>query len=386
MSLPPVKRVRYAPVLKLLLQDRNPEAALANLIQQSGSNHGYHICNFMKHIRDKISKDPANVHPNLWREMDSIMRDPSLTPEDHARLVEIQRNPKKIRQAQMWNGVFRTPGLTRRLKEIQVFDDIYYQFMPTKEMEMEATEHRSAKIAQNHQHMTSQQRIFTDQDLDQMIAEASEFCLNDCLDWTDRKNSLKMLECLCLLTGRRKWELCKTLQMRSHPDSDLQAVVWGLTKDSKNSKLERPIPLLAPIATISRGINKLRQYPHIYGSYGSNKISRMFPKLSHSIFRDLYTQRTFRDREINKFHPNPCSELWWRSQALCNTLQQFTNHYASIRIDEPADNSDSELGSSPTELAGSSSGSPEHVQQDPLRCGGQSSDQSDGPASQRVQA
>lgn len=382
--LPPVKRIRYAPVLKLLLQDRNPEAALANLIQQGGSNHGYHLVNFMMQTRRKIANDPNNVHPNLWRELELILQDPSILPPDRMRLMEMRQTPKKIRQAQLWKGVFQTPGLQQRLKEIQVFDDMYYQFFPTEDMQSEASAHRSTKVSENHQHKSSKRRIFTDQEIDQMIAEASEFCHNDSLDWTKRGPSLKMLECLCLLTGRRKWELCKTLQMRSHPDSDLQAVVWGLAKDPFNASVERPIPLLAPIATIARGINKLRKFQHTMGSYNQGRISRMFPEMSHSLFRDIYTQRAFRDRAINQFHPNPCSELWWRSQALCNTLKQFTEHYASVRIDEPAHDSDD--GSTSTELASSASGSPESVQQDPLRCGGQYPNQSDGSAAQRVQA
>jgi hypothetical protein len=211
---------------------------------------------------------------------------------------------------------------------------MYYDFMPSPEMQSQLNEFKKSLVVDNHRHVhkTRERYNFTDQEMDEMVQKAISLCEDQELDCNKRKNSLNLLEACCLLTGRRKWELCKTLEMRSSYVSDYQAIVSGITKDLKDGKEERAIPLLAPIATVTKGIVKLRRYAHKFGDYYQTKKSKIFPKLTHTTFRDLYCKRAWRDRAINQFMPETCSEMFWCSQALCDNLSTYAMHYTTAVI------------------------------------------------------
>lgn len=338
------------------------------LRQMSGSSHGYHMCNFIKHVRERIAKDPQWVNPRCYDEIRGL----TINCQDQDDIALIQRllteGARKIRWAQVVKGVFKSPGLQQRFAAIRVFDPMYYEFEPTDQMLYENKAYRETLMKSNHTHKhktDTKQYVYNETEINEMVQWATDFCLREDVDWTIRRNSLNMLEALCLLTGRRKWELCKTLQMRSSPNSDYQAIVWGLTKNIKSGHEERPIPLLAPIANIAAGINKLRRFAHISGQYYQAKSSRHFPVMGHTMFRNIYCEKAFRDRHINKFHPNSCSKLWWCSQALCDTLSAYSERYATALVDEPANPSDGDEQLSPNpSLASSSGGSSEHVFED----------------------
>lgn len=334
-ELPPKpKRIRYAPIIKKLMEDRDKEGAIQMIKEASGTSHGYYMCTFMKHVRERVAKDPKYVNPSCVHQLLEIIKDPSTSTEDRKILSNILETPSKIRWLQVRKGALESVATFEKVCAIRVFDPIYYEFIPTDEMQSEYTTVRQGLVKSNHQHLHKKQDkySYTEQEVDEMIKWASDFCLRDDLDWTIRKNSLNMLEALSLLTGRRKWELCKTLQMRSSYVSDYQAMVWGICKDISTGNKERPIPLLAPIATIACGINKLRKYQHTKGVYQQGRISRKFPKMSHTFFRNIYTERAYRDRAVSGFHPEPCSKLWWCSQALCDTLKTYCEHYATATI------------------------------------------------------
>jgi hypothetical protein len=328
------RRIRYAPVMKKLMEDRDKEGAIAMLIELSGSSHAYHISNFMKHVRERIARDERYVNKGCIHQVMELMKTPGLNEQDRMKLAEIVESPRKIRWAQVRKGIFLDYSVHERLCQIQVFDPMYYDFVPSPEMQTQLNEYKQSTIIDNHRHSrkTVERYNFTNQEMNEMIQRAISLCENEQLDWTKRKNSLNVLEACALLTGRRKWELCKTLEMRSSPVSDYQAIVSGISKDLKSGKEERAIPLLAPIATVAKGIVKLRRYAHKFGDYYQSKKSKIFPKLTHTTFRDLYCKRAWRDRAVNLFMPDNCSEVFWCSQALCDNLSTYAMHYTTAVI------------------------------------------------------
>lgn len=334
-ALPPKpRRVRYAPIIKKLMEDRDHQGAIEMIKKASGTSHGYYLCAFIKHVRERIAKDPRYVNPACVHQLLQIIKDPSTTTNDRKKLSDILDTPSKIRWLQVRKGSLESASTFEKVRAIQVFDRMYYELAPDEAMLAECIAAKAHIRKSNHQHSHKKQAnyAYTEQEVDEMVQWASNFCLRDDLDWTLRKNSLNMLEALSLLTGRRKWELCKTLQMRSSPDSDYQAIIWGICKDIASGNKERSIPLLAPIATIACGINKLRKYSHTKGVYQQGRISRKFPKMSHTFARNIYTERAYRDRAVNRFHTQPCSKLWWCSQALCDSLTTYCEHYATATI------------------------------------------------------
>jgi hypothetical protein len=303
-----------------------------------------------------------------------LMKTSGLNEQDRMKLAEIVESPHKIRWAQTQRGVFQDLEVRKRLNDIRVYDSMYYDFMPSDEMINEFANYKRMLVSHNHRHAHKavERYNFTEDEVDQMIQQAIMLCETENLDWTKRKNSLNLLEACCLLTGRRKWELCSTLQMRSSYVSDYQAIVSGITKDLKSGNEERAIPLLAPIATVAKGIVKLRRYAHKFGDYYQTKKSKIFPKMTHTTFRDLYCKRAWKNREINLFMPENCSEIFWCSQALCDNLSSYAMHYttAVIHHGEPGVPDHRELQREleferqDAEMANSSGGSSDDVCQD----------------------
>lgn len=373
MSLPKPKRIRYAPILKKLMEDRDKDGAIEMLKEMSGSSHVYHIVNFMKHTRERIARDPRYLNKSCVHKILEVMKDPSTCEEDFKKLAVIVETPRKLRWLQMRKGCLNNPETHARLCEIEVFDKMYYEFVPTPEMNVEIAKYSKSLVIKNHKHnhKSKERYNFPADEVDDAIFRATTFCNSDTVDWTKKKNSLQLLEALCLLTGRRKWELCKTLKMRSSPISDYQAVVSGIAKDIKTGEEERVIPLLAPIATVAKGIVNLRKIDHQMGSYSQPAGTKLFPKLNHTTFRDLYCKRAWRDRAVNQFMPEQCSELYWCSQALCDNLDTYAMHYATAVIHHGEPDYHRHGLSQPQHRASSSmadspGGSPQHVLQDPL--------------------
>lgn len=374
--LPKPKRIRYEPIIKRLMEDRDKEGAIEMLKQMSGSSHPYHIANFMKHTRERIARDARYLNKSCVHKVLEIMRDPSTCEEDFRKLSSVLETPRKIRWMQVRKGCFMNPETHKRLCEIQVFDPMYYEFVPTPEMQQELANYTKNLVIKNHSHnhKTKERYNFTEDEVSEMIQRATSFCQDETINWNRRMHSLQLLEALSLLTGRRKWELCSTLKMRSSPISDYQAVVSGIAKDIKTGEEERVIPLLAPIAVVARGIVNLRRVTHKMGSYSQSVKSKLFPNLTHTTFRDLYCKRAWRDRAINQFMPEQCSQLYWCSQALCDTLDTFAMHYATavIHHGEPDFYPDRdgvqrpELQRQSKTVAYSDGGSPQPLQQDPL--------------------
>ena len=371
-SLPKPKRIRYAPIVKKLMEDRDKEGAIEMLKEMSGSTHPYHIANFMKHTRERIARDPRYLDKSCVNKILEVMKDPSTCSDDFKKLSAILETPRKLRWLQMRKGCLSNPETHARLCEIDVFDKMYYEFVPTPAIAFNLRQYTKSLVIKNHRHnhKSKERYNFPDDEVDDVIFRATAFCNQENVDWTKKKNSLQLLEALCILTGRRKWELCSTLKMRSSPISDYQAVVSGIAKDIKSGEEERVIPLLAPIATVAKGIVNLRKIQHKMGSYSQPAGTKLFPKLNHTTFRDLYCKRAWRDRAINKFMTEQCSELYWCSQALCDNLDTYAMHYATAVIHHGEPDYSHGLSKhqhrTASSMADSPGGSPQPVLQDPI--------------------
>lgn len=334
-ELPKVCRIRYAPIMKKLMEDRDKEGALQMIKDMSGSTHPFHITNFMKHVRERIAKDPRYLNPKCVHQVVELMKDTSISKGDFDKLASILENPSRLRWLQVRKGCLDSWELHSKIADIKVFDEMYYEFIPDKDTTHGYSLYRAELVKSNHRHKHKdvERYNYSSQEVTTMVQQATDFCQREDVDWKKRKNSLQLLEALCLLTGRRKTELVSSLKMRSSPISDYQAVVSGIAKDIKSGEEERVIPLLAPISVVAAGIVKLRQYAHKTADYYQAKKSKLFPKMTHTMFRDLYCERCWDTKEINKFMPEQhCSKLYWCSQALCDTMSTYAMHYATAVI------------------------------------------------------
>lgn len=290
-----------------------------------------------KNIRRLIQQNPAYHRKEAVEEILDISKE--VEEPDKTRLVKLSTmGYGVISMAQNRSSTFKFKETFEALKRVKLFKDPYYEFVTPDNIVEQYKNYKSENIirAHNHQKKPKNNYTFSEVEIDAMIDQAVKY-INSEIDCSNKINSLKMMDCLSLLTGRRKWEIASTLQIKTSPNSDYQAYVRGLCKNplsSLNGDPEWvPIPLLAHISVITSGILKARIYKHESGKYAYR--NKIFPRMTHTEYRNIYQDRAYKDRHINKFLDGvSCSELAWKMQALCITLNTLTSHYSVLRIQD----------------------------------------------------
>lgn len=323
-------------IVHLLMEDNNPEAAVAMVLQIKAGLRPLQIRQAFESVRARVLGNESYKIPNARELLKQLFRDfPDMCERDQNLVRELAAGSlRQLRFAQNQYAPFLSSALNEAFKNMKFVKDPYYEFKTPEPILLASGEDLKQRIQEKHQHKirkTKEDYHFAEEEIDDMIQVATDYCKID-QNWKIKSNSLRLTEALGLLTGRRKWEILSTLKIRSVPDNLFQAEVSGLCKRFRDDFWYK-IPLLAPIDVIIMGLCKVRQYTsHTQGRYSSCKM--LFPRLHHTSYRDIYTKRAYRDRHINKFHPDSCSELWWGTMALVSTLQTYTERYSTMIVDK----------------------------------------------------
>lgn len=329
------KRFRFSHVAlaKQVMDEKDPQGAADHIMSIAGKEHPDKIIGAFKNVRVRIMNQPKYTNADGEQEAISLLSFPGLEEADKRKLEQLLLMPVSKRHwAQNFKVLFQNKELDTKYKAIKFFKDPFYDFKMQESVVKDCGWMQDERVVQNHSHTRKDQSNyhFSQEEIDQMINDAIIYCESD-QDWSKRCCSLRLLEAVGLLTGRRKWELSSTLKIRSVPESDYQAEVRGMAKTLFAEEDWRRIPLLAPISVIVSAISKIRRYHHVSGDYSATK--RLFPKLTHTKYRDIYASKAYEQRDINKFHPESCSLLWFRSQALLINFQTCAAHYSTMVID-----------------------------------------------------
>jgi len=330
-----MSRLNQAAYIFRIMEQNDPEGALQELLKATESFRPKRIVAAFQNIRTKILRNESYKRSDVNDRISELRSTLVLSKEDDDKLKMLMESPlHRLKWAQLWGKrYFESSELTKLYRKLKLVCDPYYDFILPEEYYIRAKEDKEKLIVENHKHETHDTTLYhySTQEIDDMITTSEEWCVSD-NDWSIRANSLRLLECLALLTGRRKYELCKTLKIRSVSHNEFQAEVCGLSKRLVNddSQWER-IPLLAPLSVIVSGLTRLRRFSHTQGRYTGHK--KLFPKLTHTRYRDIYCKRAYELRSINQFLPDSCSELYWKSKALCDNMATFSLHYTTVVID-----------------------------------------------------
>lgn len=340
------------------MDDGDATGVMAHLLEVTKEDRPMKRVAAFSAVRTKILRNEQYRHPRFTAEVtELILQSGSITPHDRERLAELIKSPlHTIRHVQTLRGcIFDSKELYTKFCKIPCVVDPFYDFVVPPELQEACRRDRQKRVKENHSHhyKPSKEYHFSMEEIAEMRTTAITWCGAD-QDWNKRVNSMRLLEALGFLTGRRKWELCQTLKIRSVPQTEYQAEVRGIGKKLFDMEWRR-IPLLAPLPVIVMGLMKVRRYAHTQGDYGCAK--KLFPRLTHTRYRDIYATLAYEERDRNGFHPESCSELWWKSQALGNDLMTYTKHYATMVIDRDAktepleyiDLDNSEVADSPCE-------------------------------------
>jgi len=330
-----MSKLNHAAYVFRIMQQNDPEGALQELLKATESFRPKRIVAAFQNIRTKILRNESYKRSDVNDRIAELRSTLVLSKEDDDKLQQLMTSPlRRLKWVQsIGKPYFESSELTKLYRKLKLVCDPYDDFILPEEYYIRAEEDKKKLIVENHKHKTHDTTFYhyDTQEIDDMITTAEEWCVSD-KDWSIRANSLRLLESLALLTGRRKYELCKTLKIRSVPNNEFQAEVCGLSKRliSDDSQWQC-IPLLAPLSVVVSGLTRLRRFSHKPGQYNGYK--KLFPKLTHTRYRDIYCKRAYESRSINQFLPDSCSELYWKSKALCDNMTTFSLHYTTVVID-----------------------------------------------------
>jgi len=314
---------------------------------QQTINHILRICKddpagrvgkVFQNIRMRILRRPEYSRPEAISELRALANG----PEKIRVLALLQQPVHTMHNAQRKDNFFSDEATQNAFKEIRFMKDPFYEFDTPYHIKHQARNYVQEVANEHHHHRRRAQQFyhFTETEVNEMIATATDYIQSE-QQWMKRTPSCKLLDCLSLVSGRRKWELASTLKVRSVTDRPYQASITGLGKNTLYNLVDEEwhtIPLLIPIEIFVKGISNLRRYPHESGKYSYDP--PLFPKMNHTAYRNLFSLWAYRNRHINRFHENDsCSELAWRADAVCVAVSTLGSHYSTLLVsdDEPID-------------------------------------------------
>lgn len=283
--------------------------------------------NAFKNIRTRMMRDPRFWKEGIREELLLISNHQDLTETDKEFIKFLASKPyHAIQWALTKPSLVSSHELAQKLYNLRIFIPQFYEFkVPYDILHTSREAHKEYIEARHHYQMTDPSRfILPREECVIMMEQAKAYIARENIDWSKKSNCLRLAECLCLLTGRRKSEILFSLKIRSSHISDYCAEISGLAKRF-NVDEWFTIPLLAPIETIVRGISRARSCQTIKrGDYGGKQ---MWPGKTHTHFRNAFVDLAYEQKDINMFKPVACSVLSWKAAAICVDIGTLASHY-----------------------------------------------------------
>lgn len=331
-----VKRFNHVALIHQIMEQGDPEGATRTIMNWDTNLRAKNLSACFYNIRTKIIRNPKYHLPGAMDELLALSENHDYPASDRIRLKKIIQDAPmhRIQWFQNSKRIFSNEDIEAKFKAVRLFRDPFYDFNCPSELFEKTYSDIQEDLQDRHMHIHKKKSAsefeFTEEQIDAMVETARDYIFAP-VDWKLRPNALRLMECMCLLTGRRKWEVCNTLQIRTVPGFPYLAEVKGIAKSKKANLQEDTwavIPLLAPVEEIIQGITQVRQFVHPFGHYVVH--ASLFPdNMNHTAFRDIYSSTTYRFRHINRFQDSSTSEVGWKKSALLVTMNTVF-HYSTM--------------------------------------------------------
>ena len=339
-------KLNHKRVIHILMELHDPEQAIKEVIQGMQGKSSKQIYAAFTNIRHKITRNSKYQNKQEFHNLLKFCS--SQVQGSEADLHFLREECTNMTAAQIhWiqasrSAIFQDKELFDKFKSYRVMKDPFYDFDCPDNIKYESKIQKKQEVERHNRHEKDDRTAyhFSTEEIDAMVKTAQEYIMQDDINWDVRGNHIRLLEALCLVTGRRKWELCSTMQMRSARDSDYQAEVSGLCKHIRPTTNWVSIPLLLPIADITRGIVNLRKYTKMNkGRYAGSGPPIFGRKMTHTHFRNLFADKAFRDRETKNLFcigDHSVGPAMWKSLALAIDITTAAQHYSVMCTDHNA--------------------------------------------------
>jgi len=319
-----------------VMEEGKATEVVAHLVSQIPAKTVLQVYNAYKCIRTAILKQEEYRNPEGFAAMQQLAQDPSISENDREKLRVLLDQPLHRQQWCLNKKRYIESKMARKIKIVR---DPFDTFQLPLEIVEQASVDKQKDIMLHHGHKKRSTWNRTADEVREMRQAAETFVQRTDLDWAKRSSCLSMLDALCFLTGRRKWELYKTLKVRTVPGRPYQAEIRGIAKIPTTEDVWRKIPLLAPVDIIVQGIIKLRSYHGLQsGNYGGRGLFTG-KSMTHTAYRNLFVDQAYEERFTKNQYligdENCGSALLWKSHALAISFRALTNHYSVMTTDEP---------------------------------------------------
>lgn len=331
----PRNRFDHRRLILQIMDEGDAEGAIKKIVNMTQDDIPKKRAQVFQNIRAKILRNPIYHNLNAILELRALAVD----NDEKDRILKLANLPiHNIHWAQTKRSFFKNEHTQQQFKQIQFMKPDFYKFDVPENIRVDAKESYEKEVMKRHMHKTRKQEDyhFTESEIADMVKKASEYIESD-QNWNNVSKSLRLLDCLSLVSGRRKWELCNTLQVKTVHNQDYQAMIRGIGKTALSAIEYQEwyiIPLLIPIESFVKGISNLRKVKHEFGKYVYR--NPIFPKMRHTCYRDIFSSWAYKHREVNQFLAGEsCSQLGWRSRSICVSVNTTGGSYSTLVIDEP---------------------------------------------------
>lgn len=322
------------------MKEKNPKKAIQSLLSQMSDKTPKQIQRAFINIRARLLRTKEYVN-NL--EYERLLQFCQTKETEDADDLNLLRNviPKMTLSNIHWFqkigfNLCKSYRLFSEIGEFRIMQDPFYDFDCPPDIKYASNIQHQKDIHTHNRHEKEDRTLYhvSQEEIERMV-QLAQSTIHSEANWEVRGNHIRLLEALCLVTGRRKWELCSTLQMRSSSQSDYQAEITGICKNVKTSNSWVTIPLLLPIADVAKGIVNLRRYKKIIkGRYNG---PRLFDrKMTHTHLRNVFADQAFREREIKNLFcidDQSVGPVMWKSLALAIKMKTAAEHYSVMCTD-----------------------------------------------------
>lgn len=342
-------RIPQRQLMTRLMDEGDVEGVTATLLQLTADRRPVHRKAAFMNLRNKITRSGKWINQEGLQAIRNMSTRQDVPQRDRENLTKLLKYPACRIFGARQSKFLSTTTLQEEFNAIRIFLDPLYDLKFPDELEAAASEDKTQTVTDHNMHKRKKRETYlmTSEEVAACVAKAKEYISQD-LDWTKSANSARLIEAICILTGRRKAEIHTSLQLKSVHDQNFQADIRGVAKQVTKNLLNEPwkrVPLLIPFDELVKAVINARRFPWT-GQASCNTTKSIWPggrKLTHTHFRNIFSETAYAERHIvNKFYigDNTCGHIQWRALALCISINTVACHYSAMCLDEPIDHHD----------------------------------------------
>lgn len=341
-----MKRIPQQELMTRLMDQGDVEGVTATLLELTADRRPAFRLAAFKNLKAKITRSGKWINPAGLQAIRDMSTRQDVPQVDRENLTKLSKHPVWRIYSARRSKFLSTASLQEEFNAIRIFLDPLYELKFPEDLEVAACEDRIQTVTDHNMHKRKKREtyIMSPEEVTACVAKAKEYISQD-LDWTKSANSARLIEAICILTGRRKSEIHTTLQLKSVPDQNFQADIRGVAKQVTKNLFNEPwkrVPLLIPFDDLVKAVINARRFPWT-GRACCNTQKSIWPagrKLTHTHFRNIFSETAYEERHtVNKFFigDNSCGHIQWRALALCVSINTVACHYSAMCLDEPID-------------------------------------------------